>query len=248
MIENKYKVDLEVFQGPMDLLLHLIDKTEINIYDIPINNITEEFLNYLKSMEELNLEITSEFLLMASSLLEIKSKMLLPADKKNIEDGVEEDPRLELVQRIVEYKKYKEISVYLKELQEREDKIYYKPREDLFYEEQIKMDFTNMDLKVLVKSLDNIIKRTKDKSINMDLQIISRDKYSLDFCMEDLKNLIGKDDIILFSEIIGLSPSVEKIIMYFLAMLELGKVGLLYIEQKEDFSDLTIYARDDING
>lgn len=248
MIENKYKVDLEVFQGPMDLLLHLIDKTEINIYDIPINNITEEFLNYLKSMEELNLEITSEFLLMASSLLEIKSKMLLPADKKNIEDGVEEDPRLELVQRIVEYKKYKEISVYLKELQKREDKIYYKPREDLFYEEQIKMDFTNMDLKVLVKSLDNIIKRTKDKSINMDLQIISRDKYSLDFCMEDLKNLIGKDDIILFSEIIGLSPSVEKIIMYFLAMLELGKVGLLYIEQKEDFSDLTIYARDDING
>jgi len=109
----EYKISIDIFEGPMDLLLHLIDKAEIDIYDIPISLITEQFIDYLHKMDELNLEVTSDFLVMAATLLEIKSKMLLPQKEKNTGDQLETediDPRAELVKRLVEYKKYKSVS------------------------------------------------------------------------------------------------------------------------------------------
>src|SRR5574344_16979 len=111
-----YKIMIDVFEGPMDLLLHLIEKAEIDIYDIPINLIAEQFLDYIRQMEELNLDITSDFLVMAATLLEIKSKMLLPKDKVPEDESFveEEDPRMELVSRLVEYKKYKDAAEELR--------------------------------------------------------------------------------------------------------------------------------------
>src|SRR5690606_16700831 len=127
-----YKVAIEAYEGPLDLLLGLIQKHEIDIYDIPINIITEQFLEYIDTMEELNLEVTSEFIVMAEKLVEIKSKMLL-AKEKIVEDGIEKeiDPRDELVQRLIEYKDYKGVAEKLKESESNESKVYYKPREDL---------------------------------------------------------------------------------------------------------------------
>ena len=151
---------IDVFEGPMDLLLHLIDKAEIDIYDIPINVIAEQFLDYLRQMEELNLDVTSDFLVMAATLLEIKSKMLLPKDKASEDESPveEEDPRAELVKRIVEYKKYKNAAEELRLMETIQQKVFYKPKEDLsdFQDEQLEIEGLKIDL--LVKSLSNIIK------------------------------------------------------------------------------------------
>ena len=153
-----YKVEVEVFKGPMDLLLSLIKKQEIDIYDIPINIITDQFLDYINEMEELNLEITSEFLVMAATLIEIKSKMLLPKEKA-LEDGVEIeiDPRDELVQRLVEYEAYREVAEKLKESEIIESKVFYKPREDLSIFDDPVEELGNLDLDKLLIAINTII-------------------------------------------------------------------------------------------
>src|SRR5690625_2831358 len=127
-----YKIKLDGYEGPLDLLIDLIEKEEVDIYDIPINKITKQYFAYIYDMEELNLEIASEFLIMAANLLQIKSKMLLPKEKKIVEgEEVEIDPREELVKRILAYKQFKLAAEELKELGNLELKAYYKPMEDL---------------------------------------------------------------------------------------------------------------------
>ncbi len=132
----EYKIVLESFEGPMDLLLHLIDEAEIDIYDIPINEITEQYIDYITKMEEMDLEVTSEFLVMASTLLEIKSKMLLPQVDKNDGEQLEmeeADPRLELVKRLVEYKKFKYASRELRNYEEIQKKVFLQAKGRFIY-------------------------------------------------------------------------------------------------------------------
>ncbi len=131
----EYKIVLESFEGPMDLLLHLIDEAEIDIYDIPINEITEQYIDYITKMEEMDLEVTSEFLVMASTLLEIKSKMLLPQVDKNDGEQLEmeeADPRLELVKRLVEYKKFKYASRELRNYEEIQKKVFFTSQRKIY--------------------------------------------------------------------------------------------------------------------
>ena len=128
----EYNIVLKTYEGPMDLLLDLIKENEIDIYDIPIFKITEEFLKYIENMKKLNLTLTSDFILMASTLLEIKSKMLLPKKEVLEDEEVEEDPRLDLVESLLEYKKYKEASEILKIQEEYESKSFYKLRTEIF--------------------------------------------------------------------------------------------------------------------
>ena len=135
----EYNIVLKTYEGPMDLLLDLIKENEIDIYDIPIFKITEEFLKYIENMKKLNLTLTSDFILMASTLLEIKSKMLLPKKEALDDEEVEEDPRLDLVESLLEYKKYKEASEILKIQEEYESKSFYKLRTEIF--SMSEMDF-----------------------------------------------------------------------------------------------------------
>ncbi|MBQ6835061.1 MAG: segregation/condensation protein A, partial [Lachnospiraceae bacterium] len=134
-MEISYK--LESFEGPLDLLLHLIEKNKVNIYDIPIAMITDQYLEYVKHMEEESLDVVSEFLVMAATLLDIKARMLLP--KEVNEEGEEEDPRAELVERLLEYKTYKYMSLELKDMELDAEKIFYKsptiPKEVEKYEQ-----------------------------------------------------------------------------------------------------------------
>ena len=136
-MELSYK--LEKFEGPLDLLLHLIEKNKINIYDIPIAKITDQYLEYVSRMEEESLDVVSEFLVMAATLLDIKARMLLPREVS--EEGEEEDPRAELVERLLEYKTYKYMSLELKDMEVDADKVFYKaptiPREVEKYEEPV---------------------------------------------------------------------------------------------------------------
>lgn len=235
-----YKVDLEVFEGPMDLLLHLINSAQVDIYDIPIYLITEQFIEYIKKMEELNLEVASEFLLMASTLIEIKSKLLLPKEE-SIEDE-EIDPREELVARLLEYKRYKKVSKELKKLGKKESKVYYKPMEEL-PEEKPELELDNLDMKSLLKAINNIIKtQNKKEEEILTVDEIQREEYSIEECMKEIENILYEEKIILFTSLLTQNTKAE-VVAYFLAILELTKIRRIKIIQ-ENLEDIKITRRE----
>lgn len=246
----EYKVAIEAYEGPMDLLLSLIQKSQIDIYDIPINEVTEQFLEFIHDMEELNLEITSEFLVMAATLLEIKSRMLLPKEKV-IEDGIEIeiDPRDELVQRLIEYKLYKEAAERLKVSEMTESRVYYKPREDLSIYRDPLDELAKIDLYQLVKAVNNILSRNAIKLNRISYEEISREEYTLEDCIDEIKSRLNFKKRILFSRLISENSSREEVITYFLSILELLKMGSIQVEQDNAFTDIIIINRmDEENG
>jgi segregation and condensation protein A len=239
-----YKVIVDVYEGPLDLLLSLIQKSEIDIYDIPINTITDQFLNYIYDMEEMNLEITSDFLVMASTLLEIKSKMLLPQEKV-IVDGVEldVDPREDLVQKLLEYKLFKEAAEKLKTSELIESKVYYKPREDLSIFSDPIDELGKLDLNILVKTFNKIMERKLRDFASIDIREIQREEITLDDCMREIKDKLNKNSSISFNELLKQNCTREEIITYFLSLLELIKSKFVFVEQINTFSDLIIKRR-----
>lgn len=243
----EYKIIIDEFEGPMDLLLHLIDRAEIDIYDIPINKISEQFILYIRQMEELNLEIASDFLLMAATLLEIKSKMLLPKEDKEDESEMDEiDPREELVRRIVEYKKYKEAAKELKEYESLYSKMYLKPREEIFIDKDEEFELTGLNIEDLLKSLNKVLKESSKKEFILDIDEIQREEYTLEKCIKIIKTGLEIKDNIRFKDLFDLEDtSKPEIIAYFLSILELITVKYIGVKQKDDFSDLFIYKLDE---
>lgn len=241
----KYKVELSAFEGPLDLLLHLIKEAEIDIYDIPIKEITEEFSHYLDKMQELNLEVTSDFLVMASTLIEIKSKMLLPVEKE-MEEEEEVDPRKELVERLIEYKKYKEVSESLRQMENIQSKVYYKPKEDIFDAiEEIELE--SLDISVLVKSLKKILDEKSVEEKNIMIDEIEREEITLSECIKNIEDTLKEVKSFYFTSLVKKYSTIEEIITYFLAILELTKIKTIRLKQKEDFSDILIISREDGN-
>ncbi len=241
-----YKIAIEAFEGPMDLLLHLIDKAEIDIYDIPISLIAEQFLDYIAQMEELNLDVASEFLVMAATLLEIKSKLLIPS-RENFENAQlemeEADPRAELVRRLVEYKKYKGIAEDFRILETIHSKVYYKPKEDLMDLEDEKFELEGLNIDLLLKSLNNIIKKRNSENRVLDISEIQRDEYTLEECIKDITQRLQIDKALTFSSLLGKDSTRKEIITYFLSVLEMIRMKYVYVRQDEDFSDLIISRR-----
>lgn len=241
----KYKIDIDMFEGPMDLLLHLINEAEIDLYDIPINSITEQFLGYLNKIETLNLEIASEFLIMASTLIEIKSKMLLPKKPVDEQMELEEiDPRTELVERLIEYKKYKTVSKKLREKEFTQSKVYYKPKEDIF-EKTDDIQIEEMDISKLLKAVNNILANREKKERLLTINEIQREEYTLEECIEEIKSHLVNKDTIKFTELLNDNISTEKIITYFLSILELISIGFVLAKQTEDFTNIVIINRKD---
>ncbi|HZK33538.1 MAG TPA: segregation/condensation protein A [Tissierellaceae bacterium] len=239
----EYKIKIDAFQGPMDLLLHLIDKAEIDIYDIPINIIAEQFIEYIHGMEELNLDVASEFLLMAATLLEIKSKMLLPQKTNASEEDMEaeeEDPRAELIRRIVEYKKYKNAAEDLKGFEAIYSKMFFKPKEELIEDIEEEIELKGLNIDMLLKSLSSIIKENKEKINNLDINFIQREEYTLEDCIKDIKRKLKTNGKVKFSELLDENSGKSEIVVYFLSILELVKMKYINLEQDEDFSDLFI--------
>lgn len=239
----EYKIIVDAFEGPMDLLLHLIDKAEIDIYDIPINIIAEQFIEYIQGMEELNLEVTSEFLLMASTLLEIKSKMLLPQEINNSGEQLEMeevDPRVELIRRIVEYKKYKEAAGELKKSESIYSKMFFKPREELIEYVDDELELKGLSIDMLLKSINKIVKKNEKKIKSLDTNFIQREEYTLEEGIKNIKSKLEDKDILKFSELFNSDISKGEIVIYFLAILELIRSKYINIEQEKDFSELFI--------
>lgn len=236
-----YKIILESFEGPLDLLLNLISKTKIDIYDIPIHIITKQYMNYIYDMENLNLEIASDFLIMASTLIEIKSKMLLPKEKVVFEgEEFEIDPRDELVKKILEYKKFKEAAEDLREFEIEKSKTYYKPKEDLSLFEDDTIDFASFNLEILINSLNKILEKKGLNQNEIDIKVINREEYKISDCMSNILFKLEKSKCLNFNEIINETNEKNEIIAYFLSLLELIKNKNILVRQDNAFSDLII--------
>lgn len=246
----EYKVVLNTFEGPLDLLLHLIEKAQVDIYDIPISEITDQYMEYLNRAEKIDMELTSEFLVMASTLLEIKSKMLLPSDKRQDDEmqmEIEEaDPRMELVKQLVEYKKYKKAAKKLKKYEERQKKVFNKPKEDLsqyINHEVEEINLNEMSLVELVNVFNKVLNRRKRKIKPIDVEEIQRDEITLEESMERLKDKLNKENKIKFSNLFNDNNTRSEIIVTFLSILELVKLNYITVKQKNNFSDIIIIKK-----
>ncbi len=242
-------VKLEVFEGPLDLLLHLIDKNKVNIYDIPIVLITEQYMEYVNNMEKKDLNVVSEFLVMAATLLDIKSRMLLPAEVN--EDGEEEDPRAELVEKLLEYKMYKYMSYELKDMYMDADRSMFKkatiPKEIADYKQPVNLDelVGDMNLAKLQAIFEDIMKRQENKldPIRSKFGKIEKEEVSLEEKMTYVREYITTHKHFSFRELLLASSSKVQIIVTFLAVLELIKMGNITVEQENRDDDIVITVR-----
>lgn len=242
-------VKLQVFEGPLDLLLHLIDKNKIDIYDIPIVEITNQYMEYINAMEKADLNVMSEFLVMAATLLDIKCKMLLP--KEENEDGEEEDPRQELVEQLLEYKLYKHMSYELKERQMDSEYVMYKdatvPDEVLAYEEPIDMDALIGDLTLTKLNVifQDVMKRQVNKidPVRSKFGKIQKEEVTLPDKLEYVTEYAKTHRKFSFRELLNRQSSKTQIVVTFLAILQLMKEGTIFIEQEQPFDDILITSQ-----
>ena len=237
---------LEKFEGPLDLLLHLIDKNKVDIYDIPIVEITRQYLEYVNQMEREDLNIVSDFLVMAATLLDIKSRMLLPA--KEDEEGEEEDPRAELVARLLEYKRYKMMAQELLDLEEDAQGVLYKPptvpKEVAKYEPPVDLDqlLDGLTLAKLQRIFEGVMKRQEDKvdPIRSSFGTIKKEPVSLEERVMDVLRFARKKRRFSFRQMLTRQGDKLEIVVTFLAVLELMKVGKLSLTQEHTFDDMEI--------
>lgn len=235
--DELYQVKLDKFEGPLDLLLYLIKKNELDIYDIPIAMITKQYLEYLKLMKDLNLEVVGDFLVMASTLIQIKSSMLLPSrtDDNTEEEG--EDPRAELIRRLVEYSRYKEAALLLSErkLLGRDYFARSFPAEelpdDLKSEEPVELD-----LFVLLEAFRNILAKAPRESFHE----VCAESISIAERINEILSLLQEKDLLEFTELFDNSLDRDYIVATFLAILELCKLKLIRVRQLEQYGAIWI--------
>ena len=236
----KYNIHLNVYDGPLDLLCDLISKQKIEIKDISIFEITSQYLAYIDMLNEMDLEVTSEFIIMASKLVEIKSKYLL---YKQHHEEHEEDPRLELVEKLEEYKKFKEASLCLKENVNYTYNTYFRAKEEVISDNKIDLDEISIDA---IRKILPIILKTKvieghDKSEELDL-IVRKRVVSVEEKMDFFRTLIKKEDKVSFVKLVEYYDK-DETIATFLAILELIKEKLILVMQNEFFDDILIIKR-----
>lgn len=239
-------VKLQVFEGPLDLLLHLIDKNKIDIYDIPIVEITNQYMEYIKAMEKEDLNVMSEFLVMAATLLDIKCKMLLP--KEVNEDGEEEDPRQELVEQLLEYKMYKYMSYELKDRELESERVMYKtptiPQEVMEYEQPVNLDelLEDLTLQKLNHIFKDVMKRQADKidPVRSKFGKIEKEEVTMSEKLVDIKAFMMEHEEFSFRELLWNNPSKVAVIVTFLVVLELIKTGFVEVKQECPEDDIFI--------
>ncbi|WP_272495734.1 segregation/condensation protein A [Bacillus pinisoli] len=243
MIVQQYSVKLDAFEGPLDLLLHLINRYEIDVYDIPMAELTEQYLLYIYAMQELQLDVASEYLVMAATLLEIKSKLLLPKQEEELFDedmefDMEEDPRDELMNRLIEYRKYKEAAEDLKNLEEERGQMFTRAPSDLSEfisgeEEKVNLDVNIYDM---LGAFQKLLRR---KKLQRPLQTrITRQEIPIEIRMEQIMSELSSLQVNERKNFLDLFPYEDKehIVVTFLALLELMKTDTILIEQTQNFS------------
>jgi segregation and condensation protein A len=231
-----YQVRIENFEGPLDLLLHLIKKSEINIYDIPIHLIAQQYLTYIEAMEDLNLTVAGEFLVMAATLLQIKSKMLLPVDETVVDEEDGPDPREELVRRLLEYKKFKEAARQLDEHERLWREIYSRAQSPVVELESDETLLDNVSLFDLVDALQGILDRNPGKKL-MD---ILPDNLTVRDRMNTILEVLERQESVNFVELFEPACHRLVIIVTFLALLELMRLRTARVFQPDHFGPILV--------
>ncbi|KSU63521.1 segregation and condensation protein A [[Bacillus] enclensis] len=241
----EYNVKIDAFEGPLDLLLHLINSLEVDIYDIPMAQITEQYLLYVHTMKNLQLDVASEYLVMAATLLAIKSKMLLPKHEDGLEDEdiefEEEDPRDELVERLIEYRKFKEAAIELKSREEERGQVFTKPPSDLTeYAEESESKDTEIQVS-LYDMLGAFHKLLRRKKIQRPTQTrITRQEISIEKRMDEIMSSLKK--VKKRTTFTSLFPYDDKehLVVTFLAVLELMKRKQIVVDQETNFKEIFV--------
>lgn len=240
-MSDKYVVTIDNFDGPLDLLLHLIKEQDIDIYDIKIEDITKQYLDYIRHMKELNLEIASEYLVMASELIEMKSKMLLPKKKEKEDDDYEEDPRELLIERLLAYKRYKEVTSEFKDLELTRKMVFTREPDNL--NRYVKEDENSEDLGVadLIDAFNNLLKRKElDRPIATK---ITKKELSVTEKVNKIKNILRNKKKINFEDIFEVSTK-EEVIISFLSVLEMVKKDEILLTQEGNFKNIVISLKE----
>jgi segregation and condensation protein A len=245
----QYNVKIDAFEGPLDLLLHLINRYEIDIYNIPVSEITGQYMEYIHAMQELQLDIASEYLVMAATLLAIKSKMLLPKHEEELLDeeisDLAEDPREELMHRLLEYKKYKEAAHELKKREEDRSLLFTKPPSDMSaYASELEIEKRPLDVTVydMLGALSKLLRRKKlQKPLHTK---VARQEIPIERRMEEILGELQKTKT--RKSFFDLFPYYDRehIVVTFLAILELMKKDLIIIEQERNFADIFIASNE----
>ena len=243
-----YKVKLDVFEGPFDLLVYLIENAEMSIYDIQVSEITSQYLEYVDQIKSLDVELAGEFMVLAAALIEIKSKMLLPRMKaEDNKELTEEDPRAELVQRILEYKEIKKGAEYLAIQEEQNSRVLTKPQEDLSYFMGEPDEIINLDIDQFIKAFHIFLqKKRKLEEIKRNYTRIQRQKITLETKMSHIKNqfLVLQKKRLRFVELLSPDRDRYEIILTFLSLLEMVKAKTIVVKQNINFGEITLFLNE----
>ena len=238
-METDYKVKLEVFEGPLDLLLYLIKQDEIDIYDISLERITRQYLEYLQMFKELNIELAGEFIVMAANLIYLKSRSLLPLDQQPPEeDAGEEDPRWELIRQLIEYKKFKEAAVDLHLREVEQERIFSREAAaSSTLPEPLRL--SEVGIFQLINAFQTVIKRIEARQ---DVQEIFGERFSVSEKIDAILQRVATGSQLRFSDLFGAVVSRIEVVVTFLALLELIRLKQVRAVQKNIFEEIEILA------
>jgi segregation and condensation protein A len=238
---SEYKVKFEVFEGPLDLLLYLIKKEEVDIYEVNLTKLATQFIEYIEMMREFDLEIAGEFLVMASTLMYIKSRELLPVDQRAETDGEDEgeDPRWELIRQLVAYKKFKDAAAQLQTLEARQEGVFPRVPGKLEFEDNAPPQRPDVSIFDLLNAVNGVLKRFGTRE---DLRDIFEDKWTVSEKIEYLVGIIRERGRVKFSELFAEATSRSEVVCTFLALLELMRLRQLVCAQPEPFGEIEICA------
>jgi segregation and condensation protein A len=242
-VMSEYKVKFEVFEGPLDLLLYLIKKEEVDIYEVNLTRLATQFIEYIEMMREFDLEIAGEFLVMASTLMYIKSRELLPVDQQAPLEGEEEgeDPRWELIRQLVEYKKFKDAAAQLQVLEATQENVFPRVPGKLEFESDKPAPKPDVSIFDLLNAVNAVLKRIEKREGNT--RDIFEDKWTVSEKIEYVVRMLSSRDNVRFSELFEDATSRSEVVCTFLALLELIRLKQLLVAQSEDFGEIEIKKR-----
>lgn len=237
---SEYRVQFEVFEGPLDLLLHLVKKQEVDIYQVNLTKIATEFVAYLEQMRELDLEVAGEFLVMAATLIYLKSRELLPVEQQVQPDGDdtdEDDPRWELIRRLVEYKKFKDAAATLQTREAEMENVYERRPPRLEFVEEFTPRRGEVSIFELVGAVSQILKRFQTRP---GMHEVHADPYTVSEKIESLRQLVTERGRIRFSELFAAASTRGEVVCIFLALLELTRMRQLELRQSDEFGEIEV--------
>jgi segregation and condensation protein A len=245
MSTQEYKVQLDVFEGPLDLLLYLIRKDEVEITDIPIGTITNQYMEYLSLMRLLDLDIAGEFIVMAATLMMIKSRMLLPVEERVIDDDEEEDdPRWDLVRQLVEYKKFKDAALHLHIMELDREHVYDREGANIQLEKDADKSLQDVSIFDLISAFNEALQNVPQESLTE----IFAEEFTVAQKIDDVMKRMKDNHRVSISEVFSQMRSRSEVVCTFLAVLELIKLKHIAIVQEEVFGEIIIERHEDESG